>query len=108
MEDDQYEPEELPEEFFEDLAASDRGKDGESSGKRKVKVNFKDARTQYANFFTLTLRSGEIFLGFGQAAPPVKEVKIHNQIVMGARSAERLHAVLGKALRKQRGENDSD
>ncbi len=106
MPEEPYEPEELGDDFFDNLIPENSGK-GEKGKGRKIKVNFDDAKRQYANFCTLSARKGEAFLSFGQAFPPVKELKVDTQVAMSMQNAAQLHSALTKLL-KQHGELPSE
>ena len=99
-----YEPEELDDEFFDNLVPKDGGGGGKERGKkRKVKLNFDEAETTYANFCTLSGRRDEVYLCFGQAFPPVKDLKVETRVVMSRKNAAQLHGALTKLLKKQGG-----
>ena len=68
---------------------------------QRVKLNFDEVSPQYANFCTLNVRQGEVFMSFGKAFVPSEELKIDSQIVMSIRNVKQLYQAIGRVLKQQ-------
>jgi hypothetical protein len=75
-------------------------------GQQQVRLNFEGVSPEYANFCTLTVRQGEVFLNFGKAFVPGNELKVDSQIVMSLRNVQQLHQAIGRLLEQQAGQGD--
>ena len=71
-------------------------------GARQVRLNLEGVAPEYANFCTISVRQGEVFLSFGKAFAPTTELKIDNQIVMSLRNVEQLYETLSRMLEQIR------
>ena len=71
-------------------------------GPQRIRLNFEGITPQYANFCTLNIREGEIFLNFGKAFVPAKELKVDSQIIMSMSNFQRLYDAMGRLLEQQR------
>jgi hypothetical protein len=69
---------------------------------QRMRLNFEGVSPQYANFCTLTVRQGEVFLSFGKAFVPTDELKVDSQIVMSMRNVQQLHQAMGRLLEQQK------
>ena len=98
------EPIEQPEE------AAEEGEELETpqapQGQQQVRLNFEGVSPEYANFCTLTVRQGEVFLNFGKAFVPGNELKVDSQIVMSLRNVQQLHQAIGRLLEQQANQPD--
>ena len=65
---------------------------------QQVRLNFEGVSPEYANFCTLTVRQGEVFMSFGKAFVPTNELKVDRQIVMSLRNVQQLHQAMGRLL----------
>ena len=70
-------------------------------GQRQMRLNFEGVNPEYANFCTLTVRQGEVFLSFGKAFVPGNELKVDTQIVMSMRNVQQLHQAIARLLEQQ-------
>ncbi len=64
----------------------------------QVRLNFEGVTPQYANFCTLTVRQGEVFMSFGKTFLPTNELKVDSQIVMSLRNVGQLHQAMTRLL----------
>jgi hypothetical protein len=72
----------------------------QAEGQQQIKINFEGVQPEYANFCTLSVRQGEVFMSFGKAFVPAKELKIDRQIVMSLRNVQQLHQALTNLLKQ--------
>ena len=98
--------EEMPEEGFEQEETEEEEQELEEAtqapqGQQQVRLNFEGVNPEYANFCTLTVRQGEVFLNFGKAFVPGNELKVDTQIVMSMRNVQQLHQAIGRLLEQQ-------
>ena len=68
---------------------------------QQVRLSFEGVKPEYANFCTLTMRQGEVFLSFGKAFVPTNELKVDSQIVMSLRNVQQLHQAMGRLIEQQ-------
>jgi hypothetical protein len=68
------------------------------TGAGQVRLNFEGVTPQYANFCTLTVRQGEVFMSFGKTFLPTNELKVDSQIVMSLRNVGQLHQAMTRLL----------
>lgn len=68
---------------------------------QQIRLNVEDVTPEYANFCTLTVRQGEVFMSYGKAFAPGNELKVDNQIVMSMRNMQQLHQAIGRLLEQQ-------
>lgn len=68
---------------------------------QQIRLNFENVKPEYANFTTLTVRQGDVFLSFGKAFAPAEELKVDKQMVMSVRNVQRLHQAMGRLLESQ-------
>jgi len=71
------------------------------AGAQQVRLNFEGVTPQYANFCTLTVRQGEVFMSFGKAFVPTNELKVDSQIVMSLRNVQQLYQAMSRLLQQQ-------
>jgi len=64
----------------------------------QVRLNFENVTPEYANFCTLTVRQGEVFMSFGKTFLPTNELKVDSQIVMSLRNVGQLHQAMTRLL----------
>lgn len=96
---------EMEEEDVEEEEAEERQQvnvpDAGPQQPQRVRLNFDEVSPQYANFCTLNVRQGEVFLSFGKAFVPSEELKIDSQIVMSIRNVKQLYQAIGRVLQQQ-------
>jgi Protein of unknown function (DUF3467) len=68
---------------------------------QQVRLSFEGVKPEYANFCTLTMRQGEVFMSFGKAFVPTNELKVDSQIVMSLRNVQQLHQAMGRLIEQQ-------
>jgi hypothetical protein len=68
---------------------------------QQIRLNLEGVKPEYANFCTLTVRQGEVFMSFGKAFVPTNELKVDTQIVMSLRNVQQLHQAMGRLLEAQ-------
>jgi len=68
---------------------------------QQIRLNLEGVKPEYANFCTLTVRQGEVFMSFGKAFVPTSELKVDTQIVMNIRNVQQLHEAMGRLLEAQ-------
>jgi len=72
-----------------------------AQGPQQVRLNFEAVKPEYANFCTLTVRQGDVFMSFGKAFAPARELKVDAQIVMSLRNVQQLYQAMGRLLEQQ-------
>jgi len=68
------------------------------AGSRRIRINMQGVAPEYANFCTLTVRQGEVFMSFGKAFGPANELRVDKQVVMSLPNVEQLHQAMGRML----------
>ena len=68
---------------------------------QQVRLSFEGVKPEYANFCTLTMRQGEVFMSFGKAFVPTNELKVDSQIVMSLRNVQQLYQAMGRLIEQQ-------
>lgn len=92
------------EEKKQDVAANEVvAEDAPAAQDRQMRLNFAGITPQYANFCTMAVRQGEVFMNFGKAFVPSNELKIDEQIVMSMNNFKQLHEAMGRMLEAQQG-----
>ena len=96
-----------PEEEADEIAGEveEGGEEAEApqapAGQQRVRLNFEGVSPEYANFCTLTVRQGEVFMSFGKAFVPGEDLKVDSQIVMSMRNVRQLYEAMGRLLEQQ-------
>jgi hypothetical protein len=68
---------------------------------QQIRLNFEGVKPEYANFCTLTVRQGDVFLSFGKAFGGTDELHVDKQMVMSLRNVQQLHQAMGRLLENQ-------
>lgn len=88
-------------ELNEDAPAAATDVEG-APAQQQIRLNFEGVKPEYANFCTLTVRQGDVFLSFGKAFVPSNELRVDKQIVMSLRNVQQLHQAMGRLVEAQK------